>query len=308
MREESGDSRYVPRRFGVVGAPSSAGAYAPGQEGAPVALRDAGLLDELRRHGADVEDFGDTRSFRWRPDAGSPRAQNAETVVAVAREVAQLVAAVREDDRVALVLGGDCTVGLGTVAGLAARAPGPPGLVYLDLHSDLNVPGSTVDGALDWMGVAHMLGLEGTVADLAGLGADEPLLGAGDLVFLGLEEGLGTAHERDAIARLGLARVPIADLNREPGTAADRCLSHLRGQTELAVHFDVDVLDFLEIPLAENTDRNGGASLDAAAAAISRLAGDPRLAALTLTELNPAHGDRDDLATFVARLATALAG
>src|ERR687894_504864 len=63
----------------------------------------------------------------------------------------------------ALVIGGDCTVELGTVAGLLAPEESAKrlGLVYFDLHPDLNVPGSVKEGALDWMGVAHMLGEEG---------------------------------------------------------------------------------------------------------------------------------------------------
>jgi arginase len=66
----------------------------------------------------------------------------------------------------ALVLGGDCTVELGTVAGAFGHGPSI-GLVYIDLDTDLNTPESTADGALDWMGVAHLLGIEGSATELA---------------------------------------------------------------------------------------------------------------------------------------------
>jgi arginase len=56
--------------------------------------------------------------------------------------------ALTEPDRVILVLGGDCTVGIGTVAGVQ-RAMERVGLLYFDLHSDLNTPASANDGALD---------------------------------------------------------------------------------------------------------------------------------------------------------------
>src|SRR6476469_8621667 len=104
--------------YAVLGAPSSAGAYAPGQELAPAALRDVDLLDLLASAGAAVEDAGDVEGFRWRPDRGSPFAQNAEVVARVAGDVAGRVAALADDARRVLVLGGDCTVGVGTVAGL----------------------------------------------------------------------------------------------------------------------------------------------------------------------------------------------
>ena len=61
-----------------------------------------------------------------------------------------------------LVVGGDCTIELGTVAGLLPSG-GRLGLLYFDVHPDLNLPSSVKEGALDWMGVAHMLGEEGMV-------------------------------------------------------------------------------------------------------------------------------------------------
>ena len=64
-----------------------------------------------------------------------------------------------------LVLGGDCTVELGTVAGASVDTE-DLGLIYIDLDTDLNTPESVEDGALDWMGVAHLLGVDGTVPDL----------------------------------------------------------------------------------------------------------------------------------------------
>ena len=56
------------RLIGVIGVPTSAGAFAPGQEQAPQALRAAGLIEELLRGGAEVRDHGDRQLWRWRPD------------------------------------------------------------------------------------------------------------------------------------------------------------------------------------------------------------------------------------------------
>ena len=69
-----------------------------------------------------------------------------------------------------LVLGGDCTVELGTVAGALSQEENI-GLVYIDLDTDLNTPESTEDGALDWMGVAHMLGVQGSIPELVSVGS-----------------------------------------------------------------------------------------------------------------------------------------
>jgi excisionase family DNA binding protein len=75
------------------------------------------------------------------------------------RSTASRVAdALSEPERMVIVLGGDCTVGIGTMAGVR-QALGPVALAYFDLHSDLNAPDSASDGALDWMALAHTLAI-----------------------------------------------------------------------------------------------------------------------------------------------------
>jgi arginase len=81
----------LSRPLGVIGVPTSAGAFAPGQEQAPAALRHAGLLDRLRASGVDVRDHGDRESWRWRPDREQRNAQNLGTVVEIVRDTARRV-------------------------------------------------------------------------------------------------------------------------------------------------------------------------------------------------------------------------
>lgn len=294
------------RAVSVLGAPSSAGAYAPGQEDAPAALRDAGLLDRLRWAGLEVRDAGDLPRFRWRPDRTDPAAQNLDHVLAEAGRVRDAVAAAIERDEFALVLGGDCTVGVGTVAG-SVRAGGETGLVYLDMHADLNVPASVPDGALDWMGVAHMLAVDGCRPGLRDAGPRTPLLDPAAIVVLGHEPGQATAWERDVIARLGVACVTAERLRTDPVAAAADALRGLpAGTTRLLVHLDVDVVDFVDAPLSENTGRNIGVPLAAALAGLAAVMRDERVQALTVTELNPAHAAADPGA--LERLCAGIAG
>jgi arginase len=292
----------------VLGVPSSAGAYAPGQELAPAALRDVGLLDLLGEAGAAVGDAGDVEGFRWRPDRDAPFAQNASVVARVVGDVAGRVADLVDGTRRALVLGGDCTVGVGTVAGLARGAR--VGLVYVDLHADLNTPASVPDGALDWMGTAHLLGVDGTVPALREVNGTAPVLHPAQIVYLGLGERQTTPFEREEIARRGLHVVPLAELRGDPVAAAAAALGRLDGACErIAVHLDVDVVDFTDAPLSENTGRNVGAALDEVLAAVAALARDPRVAAVTVTELNPLHGEQPGdvtLRRFAEGLARAL--
>jgi arginase len=294
----------VSRRIGLIGAPTSAGAFAPGQEDAPAALREAGLVEALR-----ASDHGDTPRFRWRVDHDEPRAMNAAAVVDGVRAVAALVEAALREGELALVLGGDCTVGVGTVAG-AVAVGAQPRLVYLDLHADLNTPGSVPDGALDWTGVAHMLDVDGADDRLAGAGPRRPLLDDADLVLLGVGHEQATAHERATIAGRSLQPIGVDQLLADPEAAARRALDRATaGGRRFLVHFDVDVIDFSDVPLSENTGRGIGVPFDAALTALEVLLADDALLGLTVTEVNPHHGapDGSDVARLAQRLAGALA-
>ena len=120
----------MARRLALIGAPTSAGAYAPGQEKAPAAFRAHGIADAMRRAGWHVRDLGDVEGFRWRPDPSRPKAMNLEAVASVARRVSERVAEALQARELALVLGGDCTIELGSVAG-ALRESESVGLIYI---------------------------------------------------------------------------------------------------------------------------------------------------------------------------------
>jgi arginase len=290
----------------LIGAPTSAGAFAPGQEDAPAALRAAGLVQALGANGREVADRGDTPRFRWHVDRHEPRAMNAGAVVEGVRAVAARVETAVRAGELALVLGGDCTVGVGTVAG-AVAAGADPRLVYLDLHPDLNTPDSVPDGALDWMGVAHMLDLDGADDRLAGAGPRRPLLEDGDVVLLSAGPAQCTAAERAAIAARDLRPIGVEEVRADPVAAARAALERATaGGRRYLVHFDVDVVDFSDVALSENTGRGIGLPFDAALAALDVLLAHDALLGLTVTELNPHHGAQDG--SDVARLAHRLAG
>jgi arginase len=296
----------VSRPLGVIGVPTSAGAFAPGQERAPAALRRAGLLDALGDAGTVVRDHGDREVWRWRPDREQRSAQNLATVVEIVRETARRVGDSIEAAETTLVLGGDCTVGIGTVAGHVGAGE-RVGLVYFDTHADLNVPASVREGALDWMGMAHMLGVDGAAPELVAAGLRAPLLEPADVLLFGWGPEQATAFEREAVQRLGLTVVPVDEVAADPEAAATQARALIEARCDrVLVHFDVDVIDFTDVPLSENTGRNEGLAYDHALRALHRLLASPRLAGLTITELNPDHaaavpGSLERFASAVAR-------
>ena len=117
-----------------------------------------------------------------------------------------------------------------------------------------------------------------------------------------------TPFEAAEIERRGPHVVGLERAIADPEGAAREALAAL-GAAVVAVHFDVDVLDFRDAPLAENTDRAPGLPLAAAGRALATLCADPRVAALTVTEFNPHHGAADgaDTRRLIEVLAAALA-
>jgi arginase len=279
-----------------------------GQEQAPAALRAAGLIESLGV-GFDVSDLGDSPVVPWRPDRARPRAQNLEAVVEVVRTTATRVAdALLEDDRTVLVLGGDCTVGIGTIAGVDAVV-GDVAVAYFDLHSDLNTPASATDGALDWMALAHMLAIEGSEPTLAAAAGKVPVLESRQVVLFAQSLSHATRFERGEIERLGLTRFALEDVRDDPEGAARQALDLVATRSDrYAIHLDVDIVDFTDAPLSEHPSRNTGLKLDEMLRALNVLASDPGLVAITLTELNPHNAASDDglLERFVASFSEAI--
>ena len=296
------------KRLSVIGVPSSAGSYAAGQDQAPAALRDAGLIRALNDAGIVVRDHGDLPEQIWRPDRKRPFAQNAGQVTACLKELADRLGPLLADGDTVLVLGGNCTIALAVMAGLQRLNAGPAGLLYVDRHFDLNTPESTTDGALDWMGLAHAFALSGTVDALSEAFGNRPLLKPAQVAWLGIDASWATAWEREQVDRLGLHVGTSAELAADPQGSAITSLGVLP-PGPLAVHIDVDVLDFTDAPLAESTDgRNSGPTLVQLAQALLPAAGDPRLRALSIGELNPtrAAGDPDAIPRFIGVLAATL--
>jgi arginase len=283
----------MSRPISIIGAPTSAGAYAPGQEKAPAAFRRHGLAGGLSQNGCIVRDLGDTELFRWRPDPRRPHAANLEAVVRACRDVADKTAEVMSRGEQALVLGGDCTVELGVVAG-AVRDGSATALVYIDHDVDLNTPAES-DGALDWTGIAHLLGLDGCEPELMNLAGHHPMMGPRDVLFFAADNV--TPAEAEKEKRLALPRISSAEVKRDPAAAGRQAAEWAGRHDRLLVHLDVDVLDFLDFPIAENTRRRNGLTLDELAQALKPLLSAPNFRALTITEVNPDHAP-DEAASF----------
>jgi arginase len=296
------------RRLAVLGVPSSLGAHAPGQERCPSAFRRAGLVERLVAAGFGVDDLGDLAKTRYSPDRAHPRAQNADAVAAVAREIEAALVGAFEHGQPVLVIGGDCTIEVGVVAGLA-RSVERVGLLYIDAGPDLNTPTSVRLGFLDWMGMSHLLGEPGATSQLSRVGPRFPLLRAENVILVGAERDELTEHEKRRVVELGIRTYWSDEIRQSPMASAKEALAEMEQRADaILVHFDVDVIDFLDFPAADFPTINAGLRFEEAMACIDIFVASPKWRGLTIAEFNPDHVDEDEqlVATFVDRLVAAL--
>jgi arginase len=304
LEERAGSESPMTRDVALIGVPSGAGACGVGQHGTPAALRAAGLAERLADAGMAVRELGDSPPWPWRPDRTNRRAQNLGAVVEQVRTTATRVAdGLAVPVRIALVLGGDCTIGIGTVAGAQSV------LGDIDLHADLNTPASAGDGALDWMALAHMLAIPDSEPSLAEATGRVPIIDPARVVLFGHGRAQATGWERNQIKRLDLARFAVEDVATDPEAVAEAALGLLASRAErYLIHLDVDVVDFTDAPISEHTSRNTGLPLGVMFRALKVLAAGDGLAAITVTEINPKNAAAEDglLERFAESLAAAI--
>jgi arginase len=271
-------------KVAVFGVPSAAGAREGGIERAAFVLREAGLLDALRATGARVVNLSDLSMFPFREDPGHPKARNVEVVACALRATAdEMTRAVAEG--FTIVIGGDCTLVVGALAGARAAIGAPVGVVYIDANADLNTPETTPSGFLNGMALSLALG-RGPEELIAPLGT-APVLAPEHVALVGfraLDPG-----ERDAIGDLGLALPAVAATRVGMRVTAALALDAVGNEDgPILVHLDVDAIDYAEMPVK---DAVGGAGLSIAEVSdlLTALVASPRVIGLHLAEFNPAR-------------------
>ncbi len=294
------------RKIGIVGVPSSAGARQTGQEQAPRAYRQASLTERLRSAGLSVTDFGDLPEIPFRPDQQHPKAQNLQLVIELTSHVAEQVKVVVGDSALPIVLGGDCTITLGVLVGLIGQVPNL-GLIYFDGDVDLNTPDTTVSGVFDGMVMAHIIG-KGVDA-LARVGQRYPLMAQEDIVLFGYnaEAGWIDGAEIEVLAQCRMTKYPVSQVRGTAKEAAKEALAQIENKADsILVHFDVDVIDFVDFPVAD-VPHYEGLGFDEAMSALDVFVASRKLAGLVITEFN-AHRDANGMLArrFVDAVAKAL--
>src|ERR1022692_1918047 len=231
----------------MIVVPSSAGAHHAGQERAPDALRAAGLLPRLAAAGESVHDAGNLPGAVFAVDHDNPGRRSLPAVVRVADALGGAAVDSAAGAWLPLVVGGDCTITLGVIAGFRRRHR-DVGLVYVDGDADLGSPDDGGSGIFDSMGVTHLLG--GGAPELAGLAGTLPLLEPGRLAIVGSDPRETDDRGRARLAQLGVSFQEAPELIADPAGAARRALAAIEAASgPIVVHVDVDLIDSGDLPL-----------------------------------------------------------
>ncbi|TMK79186.1 MAG: arginase [Actinobacteria bacterium] len=293
----------APARVAIVGAALDLGAGRRGVDMGPSAIRYAGLRDRLVRAGIEVEDRGNVATALAETRAGVPeRARFLEEILETCARIAEQVERVRGEGLLPLVLGGDHSIAIGTLSGLAASGPG--GVLWLDAHGDLNTPETTPSGNVHGMPLAAALGRCGE--QFAQDGLRLPALDPKRVALVGvrsLDPG-----ERALVRELDLAVYTISDLDRrgvEP--VIEEALERVSGASFVHVSVDLDVVD-PEVAPGVGDPVRGGLSYREAHLALELVAEAGVLDSLELTEVNPIRDHENTTAALAVGLAASALG
>jgi arginase len=288
----------------LIGASLDLGAGRRGVDMGPSAIRYAGLASRIERLGRSVVDRGNVEGAVAEATAmGSERVRFLEPIKRACERVAQLVAEAVGDGQQPLVLGGDHSVAIGVLGGLA-RAFGPGGVLWIDAHGDLNRPDTSPTGNVHGMPLAVALGLGGSEfeSDQWRLPAVAP-----DRVALVGVRSLDPA-EVELLSGLDVRVYTMSDVDRLGLEVVIReALAHIEGPGFVHVSLDMDALE-PDIAPGVGTPVRGGLSYREAHLAMELVAEAGLAGSLEVVEVNPILDRENETAKLAVELVASALG
>ncbi len=291
------------REVAIIGAALDLGQGRRGVDMGPSALRYAGLEERLTSLGYEVRDLGNVATAVQEATAlRDERARFLPEIKETCARIAALVAQATTDGAIPLVLGGDHSVALGTLGGLAS-AHGPGGVLWIDAHPDINTPDTSPSGNVHGMPLAAALGIAGS--EFESEAWPLPAVDSRRVALLGirqLDEG-----ERRLLRDAGVRAFSMSEIDRIGVERAVReALDRVAGPGFVHLSLDMDALD-PEIAPGVGTPVRGGLTYREAHLALELIAEAGLVGSLEVVEVNPIL-DRENTtaATAVELVASAL--
>ena len=293
-----------PQPVAVIGAGLDLGAGRRGVDMGPSAIRYAGLDARLTALGRRVIDLGNVETaVAEAADVGDAQARFLGEIRRTCGQLARDVARADESGYLPLVLGGDHSIALGTLGGLASRH-GPGGVLWLDAHGDLNRPETSPSGNVHGMPLAAALGLGG--ARFESDAWQLPAVEAGRVALVGVRS-LDEA-ERSLVRELDALVLTMSDIDRIGIERAIReALERVSGPGFVHLSLDMDVVD-PEVAPGVGTPVRGGLSYREAHLACELISESGVLGSLEVVEVNPILDRENETAQLAVELVASLLG
>ena len=288
----------------IIGAALDLGAGRRGVDMGPSAIRYAGLEERLTGLGYRCVDWGNVQTAVLEAtEELDERARYLPQILEACGQVAELVGRALEEGSLPLVLGGDHSVALGTLSGLA-HANGRGGVLWIDAHGDLNTPESSPTGNVHGMPLAAALGLADGRFESDGLTL--PAVDPARVAIVGLRSV--DARERDRIREHGIATYTMSDIDRIGLEHAVReSLDRIKGPGFVHVSLDMDALD-PEVAPGVGTPIRGGLSYREAHLALELVAESGLVGSFEVVEVNPILDRENATASLAVELVASALG
>ncbi|KAG6933370.1 arginase 1 [Chelydra serpentina] len=275
---------------GIIWAPFSKGQAREGVEKGPTVVKEAGLIEKLKAQGCDVKDYGALQFDDIPDDRPCHNAKNPRTVGRANEKLASVVAEAKKSGRISLVVGGDHSLGIGSISGHARIHP-DLGVIWFDAHTDINTPLTSSSGNMHGQPVAFLLKeLKDKMPDVPGFSWITPCLSAEDIVYIGLRDVDNAEH--CILKSLGIKYYSMTEIDQLGiRKVMEETLHYLLANKKTKIHlsFDVDGLDPSLAP-ATGTPVPGGATLREGLYIAEELYRTGLLSAVDIMEINPARG------------------
>ena len=293
------------RTVTVIGAPLDLGQSRRGVDMGPSAIRYAGLEERLGALGVTVADRGNILTRE--PEGlsvGDERARYLEEILAACARLADAVSGAVAAGSMPLVLGGDHSVAMGTLAGLAAAAERPGGVLWIDAHGDLNRPETSPSGNVHGMPLAAALGRAGEA--FASDGLCFPAVDPARVALVGVRSL--DPDERDLVRATGVRVFTMSEIDRIGiERAVTEALTHVAGPGFVHLSLDLDALD-PEVAPGVGTPVRGGLTYREAHLACELVAESGLMGSLELVEVNPILDRENTTALTAVELAASALG
>jgi arginase len=299
----------IPRKIRVIGVPLDLGQSRRGVDMGPSAVRVAGLEARLEELGHIVEDGGNVAvAIPEQKKAGDPHAKYLKEITATCTKEAELVVKTLEAGIVPLVLGGDHSVGAGTVSGVAEfyrRQNQKIGLIWIDAHTDINTPESSPSGNVHGMPLAAIMGLG--PPELANILNFSPKVNPDNCVLVGVRDI--DAIERENVRRSGIHVFTMRDIDERGMRNVMETAVGIAGDGTVGYHvsLDMDWVDPEDAP-GVGTPVRGGATYREAHLAMEIIADHGQMLSFEIVEVNPVIDEHNRTADLAVELALSAFG